>query len=123
MERFDQRMSRPSSTLANASQAGQNSLDQNSSETTLFGVWTHGVRVVGRFLWFMFFLIILMAPFNMVAVNVNPDGKSLFDGKGFNPAAGLMWIAVVIYLPFAAHFSARWSRQLLGSKSGADKFE
>lgn len=86
----------------------------------LFDIWFAGMRVFGRALHFFFFFVLMMAPFNMVAAYINSGDKSLFDADGLNLPAGMLLIALVIYMPFVAYFSARLSNQFNGAKTRQD---
>lgn len=108
-------MNRPSPNLARTPEQYQSPSDKASPAAAIFHVWVTGMRVFGRFLWFSFFLIILMAPFNMAATFTKAEDRSLFSADGFNSTAGMLLIAFAIYMPFAAYFAARWSKQLLGT--------
>ena len=77
--------------------------------------------VFGRFLWFLFFFVILMVPLNLVAEYLNPGDRSLFGSDGFSFPAGALLIVFAMYMPFAAYFSAQLSKQLLGTKTSNNK--
>lgn len=104
-------------TFVKTSKPNPSPSDEASPVAKLFHIWFSGLRVFGRFLWFLFFFIILMAPFNIVADYINPEERSFFDADGFNLTVGILLIALAIYMPFAAYFSARWSNQLLGRET------
>jgi hypothetical protein len=47
-------------------------------------VWRERLRAFGRFLWFFFFFMITMAPFNMAVSLINPRDKALFSEGHFS---------------------------------------
>ncbi len=80
----------------------------------VFQIWRDGFRIFARFFWFFFNLMIAMLPFTLLVDWISPEGATLFAGGRIHAAGIIVWIMLLIYLPFAAMLAARFSRQTFG---------
>jgi hypothetical protein len=78
----------------------------------LIGLWIEGVRVFGRFLWFVVILGLLMIPFGFLDDLIHPTQDAVFVNGHFDPRAGVVFALLLLYLPFACVLAARITRQL-----------